>query len=257
MKLIVAKDYEEMSALGANVVASLLATRPDAVLGLTTGNTPVGLYGHLVVRHRAGTLKLDGIRVFCTEEYLGIGPDSPYGLFSWLNRVFITPCHLKPEQIFRLHGEAMEPQLACHEFEAQIQQSGGLDLLVESIGINGHIGFNEPGSPFDAPTRILALTEDTLEYNANYWNTSVPEYGLTIGLRTMLAARTILLLVSGQSKAEPLLRALTGPVTPDLPASVLQQASNLIVIADADAASQLVEALPLNLSTDAEVTSAG
>lgn len=116
---------------------------------------------------------------------------------------------------------------------------GGLDLLVESIGINGHIGFNEPGSPPDAPSRILALTDDTLEYNITYWDREVPRYGLTIGLGTILAARQILLLVSGLAKADPLARALTGQITPDVPASILQKAPQVIVVADRDAASLL------------------
>ncbi|QBD77140.1 glucosamine-6-phosphate deaminase [Ktedonosporobacter rubrisoli] len=239
MKLVVAKDYEEMSALSADIVASIITEAPNATLGLTTGNTPVGLYNKLVARYRSDSLSLDKIRVFCTEEYLGIGPDNPCGLFSWLNRLFVTPCRLSADRVFRLRGDDPEPQLACLEFDEQIRRCGGLDLIVESVGINGHIGFNEPGSPLDAPTRILALSEDTLEYNTSYWDRDVPRYGLTIGLSTILAARQILLLVSGQSKAEALARALTGPVTSAVPASILQQASQLMVVADRDAASLL------------------
>ncbi|MFL5661598.1 MAG: 6-phosphogluconolactonase [Ktedonobacteraceae bacterium] len=239
MKLIVARDYEEMSAIGADIVASVVTANPDAALGLTTGNTPVRLYGNLVTCYSAGSLRLERARVFCTEEYLGIGPDDPCSLFGWLQRIFISPCDLAPSHVFRLRGEDPEPQLACQEFEEQIMRIGGLDLIVESIGINGHIGFNEPGSPPDAPSRVLALTDDTLEYNINYWDKEVPRYGLTIGLGTILAAKQILLLVSGQAKAEPLARALTGQITTDVPASILQKASQLIVVADKDAASLL------------------
>ncbi|HLI87809.1 MAG TPA: glucosamine-6-phosphate deaminase [Ktedonobacteraceae bacterium] len=239
MKLIVARDYEEMSAIGADIVASVVAANPGAVLGLTTGNTPVKLYGNLVARASAGSLNLKQVRIFCTEEYLGIGPDDPCSLFGWLWRILIAPCALPPEHVFRLRGEDSEPQLACQEFEQQIVRAGGLDLLVESIGVNGHIGFNEPGSPPDAPSRVLALTDDTLEYNINYWDQEVPRYGLTIGLGTILAARQILLLVSGRAKAGPLARALTGQITPDVPASILQRASHLIVVADREAASLL------------------
>jgi glucosamine-6-phosphate deaminase len=240
MKLIVTNDYDEMSARAAEIVAALIEQKPQATLGLTTGNTPVGLYRDLVRRYQAGTLALDGIRVFCTEEYLGSGPGDPRGLFAWLHREFIQPCALPADHVFRLQGEHSEPQLACVEFDMQIQLCGGLDLVVESIGLNGHIGFNEPGSPPDAPTRILALMNDTLEYNAHYWGTSVPNYGLTIGLSTLLAARSLLLLVSGQAKAEPLARALTGPVTPQMPASILQHSPDLVVVADSAAATLLV-----------------
>lgn len=239
MKLIVTKDYAEMSTKGAEIVASIVRTNPRAVLGLTTGNTPMGLYSELVERHKSGTLPLNDVRVFCTEEYLGTGPDDYHALFSWLHRTLIAPCGLPPSNVFRLHAEAAEPQLACQEFEAAIHRAGGLDLLVEGIGINGHVGFNEPGSLFDSPTRVLALTDGTVEYNSNYWDATVPRYGLTIGLGTILAAKSILLLASGESKAEPLARALTGPVTPEVPASVLQRASHLIVVADQEAASLL------------------
>lgn len=241
MELIVTRDYEEMSAAGADIVASMIAHNPCAVLGLTTGNTPVGLYRHLVTRHQSGLLSLENIRAFCTEEYLGVSPQDEYGLFSWLNRLLITPCNLPPSQVFRLRAEDSEPQLACQEFERQIEQLGGFDLVIQSVGTNGHIGFNEPGSPFDSHTRILALTEDTLEYNAHYWDMEVPRYALTIGLGTMLAARRILLLVSGRSKAEPIMKALCGPVTPAVPASILQGVTHLTVIADQEAASLLIE----------------
>jgi glucosamine-6-phosphate deaminase len=241
MELIVTSDYEEMSAVGADIVASIVAHNPSAVLGLTTGNTPVGLYRHLVARHQNGLLSLSNIRAFCTEEYLGVSPQDEYGLFSWLNRLLIAPCNLPPSQVFRLRAEDSEPQLACQEFEHQIKQFGGFDLVIQSVGTNGHIGFNEPDSPFNSHTRILALTEDTLEYNANYWDMEVPRYALTIGLGTILTARRILLLVSGRSKAEPIKQALRGPVTPEVPASILQGVSYLTVIADQEAASLLIE----------------
>jgi glucosamine-6-phosphate deaminase len=241
MELIVTRDYEEMSAVGAEVVASIVTHNPRAVLGLTTGNTPVGLYQHLVTRHQRGQLSLHHIRAFCTEEYLGVSPQDDFGLFSWLNRLLIAPCNLSPSQVFRLRAEASEPQLACQEFEQQIEQLGGFDLVIQSVGTNGHIGFNEHGSPFDSRTRILALTEDTLEYNAHYWDMEVPRYALAIGLGTILAARRVLLLVSGRSKAEPMMKALCGPVTPDVPASVLQEVSHLTVIADQEAACLLIE----------------
>lgn len=241
MELIVTRDYEEMSEVGADIVASFVANNPYAVLGLTTGNTPVGLYQNLVARHQKGLLTLQNIRAFCTEEYLGVSPMDEYGLFAWLNRLLIDPCKLPLSQVFRLRAEDSEPQIACHDFEQQIEQLGGFDLMIQSVGTNGHIGFNEPGSPFNSRTRILALTEDTLEYNAQYWDMEVPRYALTIGLGTILAARRILLLVSGRSKAEPILKALCGPVTPEVPASILQGANHLTVIADREAASLLVE----------------
>src|SRR6185312_6264776 len=141
MKLIVTNDYDEMSEQAAHIVAGLIRQNPGAAIGLTTGNTPVGLYRKLVARYQANELALHEVRVFCTEEYLGISPFDPYALFAWLHREFILPCQLPSEHVFRLRGEHTEPQLACMEFDTQIQACGGLDLVVESIGLNGHIGF--------------------------------------------------------------------------------------------------------------------
>lgn len=241
MKLIIVDNYEQMSDAAADLVCSLIARKSSATLGLTTGNTPEGLYHRLCARYRLGELDLSRIKVFSTEEYLGVSPDDQRSLFSWLSRSFLEPCCISEEQIYRIRGEDTEPQLACEQFDQMIRQAGGIDLIVEGIGRNGHIGFNEPGSLPTTRTRIVALTKETLDQNYQYWHHSVPQYGMTIGMADILAAKHIVLMASGVSKADSLLKALTGPVTCDVPASYLQKVENLTVIADKEAAQLLVE----------------
>lgn len=241
MKIIITNNYEEMSETAAELVASAIAANPSIKLGLTTGNTPVGLYIRLCERYRTGKLVLDGVSVFSTEEYLGVPPEDQRSLYSWLNREFIQPCGIAPDHVMRMRGEDVEPQLTCERFDEMILRAGGIDLIVEGIGRNGHIGFNEPGSMPNTRSRIVALTNETLDQNFHYWHNSVPQYGMTIGLATILAAKHILLMASGPQKAESLLRALTGPITPNVPASYLQKVPNVTVVADKEAAKLITE----------------
>lgn len=239
MQLIVTENYEEMSNAALAIVMAVVKEKPDAALGLTTGRTPMGLYEQLVHRCGANQVSLDRIRVFCLEEYAGVGPDDRRSLFAWLNRQLMAPCRLPEAHIFRLEGEAAEPELSCLRFEERIRQAGGLDLVVEGIGLNGHIGFNEPGCAADSLTRMVGLHDITRKYNENYWDAEVPPFGMTAGMRTILSAGKVLLLASGSPKAEPLAKALRGPVGAETPASFLRRASDLIVVADRAAAAHL------------------
>lgn len=238
MQLFVTENYAEMSKVAAEIVWAVVRAKPGAALGLTTGRTPIGLYRELAAGRAAS---FNDVQVFCLEEYLGVGPHDRRSLYAWLDRELIAPFRLPEKHIFRLHGESSEPQLSCMQFEARIRQAGGLDLVVEGIGPNGHIGFNEPGSPVDSPTRIVGLHDATVNYNEGYWDAQVPAYGMTTGLQTILSAGKVLLMASGSPKAEPLAKALRGPVTAALPASFLQLAPDLIVVADRAAAVHLEE----------------
>ncbi|WP_308633902.1 6-phosphogluconolactonase [Paenibacillus silvisoli] len=239
MELIVLDNYEELSAEAANIVKALIRHKPDATLGLTTGNSPIGLYRELVRSHYSSDISLERVRIFCLEEYLGVQPDDRRSLFGWLNDLIIAPCAVPGSQVYRLKGEDPEPQISCEQFERAIKDAGGFDLVVEGIGTNAHIGFNEPGSSEHSRTRIVSLNESTINYNFQYWNSAVPSYGMTAGISTLLSSKHILLLASGQNKAESLARALTGKISPDVPASYLQRSRRLTVVADRDAASQL------------------
>lgn len=239
MNLSVADGYDEMSLIGARIVKSVIEDNPKARLGLTTGRTPLGMYRLLSQWTADSLLDLSGVTIFTTEEYLGVGTRDKRSLYQWLKRAFLDPCRIRSAQIVRLQSESREPQLACQYFEDRMRSVGGLDIVVEGIGTNAHVGFNEPGSPACAGTRITGILTETRRYNFHYWRKEVPKYGMTIGLSGILAAKIVLLLASGKIKAEALRRAFCGPVTDEVPASHLQSVSNLEVVADREAASLL------------------
>lgn len=179
------------------------------------------------------------MRAVCVDDYLGAHPNDPVSLFGWLRRVALRPLAIDPTRILRLPAEAAEPQLACVEFDRQLQHLGGFDLVVLGLGWNGHVAFNEPGSPIDASTRVVALQPGTIQRNRRYWRgRAIPSHGMTIGMRSILRARRILLLVSGPQKARILEAALHKAITSSLPASFLRS-GHLSVLADRAAATFL------------------
>ncbi|UVI30955.1 6-phosphogluconolactonase [Paenibacillus spongiae] len=239
MNVIITENYEEMSTRAAEIVCGFLKDNPSSNLGLTTGNTPQGLYERMVRSHWSREINLSKATIFSPEEYLGVGPEDYRSLYKWLDRSILSHCDVKMEQVVRLRGEDPEPQLACERFDQEIAAMGGIDLIVEGLGENGHIGFNEPGSSKESQTRIVALSEETIDYNYKYWNDNVPSYGLTIGMGNILSAKQILLLVSGKHKAKALSQTLQGEITAEVPASFLRLAKQLTVIADREAAELL------------------
>jgi glucosamine-6-phosphate deaminase len=239
MNLIIVDNYEEMSCAAERYVIEFITKLPQSVIGLTTGNTPMGLYSRLSGQVRDNGDIFKQARIFLAEEYLGIDPNDRRSLYAWLYRSFLGPCRILDQNIVRMIAEDVDPGFACLAYEEELARAGGFSLLIEGIGVNGHIGFNEPGSLFSSRTRVVNLHEDTLAYNVSYWNESVPERGITIGLANVLESKHILLMASGANKSEALLKALEGPVTSEVPASCLQQAQNLTVIADRSAAALL------------------
>lgn len=237
--VIVTPDYERLSALALEVVCGVLRQKPDAVISLTTGRTPCGLYRALRLACRAGQVSLAAARIISSEEYTGVTIDDPISLFGWLRREVLTPCSVPLTSALYLAGDAPDLDAACRRFDEQIGQLGGIDLVVQTIGVNGHFGFNEPGTPRDTPSRVAELAPSTRESNAAYWpeQRRVPTTGLTMGLRPTLSARHVLLLAAGRAKAPALARALEGPIDEQVPGSLLRLAPRLTVIADA-AASQ-------------------
>jgi glucosamine-6-phosphate deaminase len=236
MKLAVTEDHETMGERAAQVLMEIVSRKPDAALGLTTGNTPLPMYVCLAKARRNGRFQTGRLRVFSTEEYLGAGAGHPKSLYGWLKRVFLDPCEVNDAQVCRMGGEDPEPQISCEHFDQAIRRLGGLDCVVEGIGINGHIGFNEPGTLPEYRSRIVALRPETVRYNRQYWNGSAPDYGMTIGMATILESDTVLLIASGKHKARALRQALIEPATPEVPASFLRHVPHLIVVADREAA---------------------
>ncbi len=233
MKLIVADDYEGMSRDAAALVLDTLAAKPDALLVLPTGATPLGLF------RAVATSGIDAGRVrFATlDEYWGIAADDRRRLLSWLRRELFDPLGVGDDRIIGFRPDA-EPVAEAARVEAEIAALGGIDLAVVGLGPNGHLGFNEPGSAFDSRSRQVVLTPESIRSNAAYWGSEadVPREGLTLGLGTLADARRLAMVVSGVGKREILARALDGPVGEAVPATLLRRHPDAIVFADRDAA---------------------
>jgi glucosamine-6-phosphate deaminase len=232
--LIIADDYNELSRAGAGWLIEAIWEQPNAAIVAATGDTPMGMYRELAESCSPGLIDTSRLRVFQLDAYLGLAPDDPRSLYGWTRRSFIEPLNIAEANVVRLAGDAPDPWEACRAYEAAEREVGGFDISILGLGPNGHLGFNEPPSSPDAPTRVVELTPESVASNARYWGgeDQVPRQALTCGMDLLLAARRTLLLVSGAHKHQILHRAIEGPQTPEVPASYLQSASNVTVLAD-------------------------
>lgn len=253
MRVIKVKDYERLSKLAAKIVATLIREKPDAVLGLATGNTPLGLYRELIRMHKEEGLDFSRVVTFNLDEYIGLPKNHPqsYHHFMWEN--FFHHVNINPSNVHIPDGNAPNIRQHCDWYEARIRKFGGIDLQILGIGRDGHIGFNEPGSSLGSRTRIKTLLEVTRRDNARFFDgkiENVPKYAITMGIGTILDAKAILLLASGESKADAIKKAVEGPITAMVPASVLQLHRDTTVIVD-EAAAKYLE-LPWETEEDYE-----
>ena len=234
MELRVAADHDYLSRLAADLIAGVIAARPDAAVVVATGNTPMGAYAELARRREHGALDASRLRVFQLDEYLGVPADDRRSLRGWTARSFLRPLGVPERNFVPLPGDAPDPAAACREYATAVRATGSYDLGVLGLGPNGHLGFKQPLSDADAPTRVVDLTEGGLDGNAAYWGgrDQVPRRALTAGMDLLLAARQTLLVVSGEHKRAILARTVRGPATPDVPSSILQRAANAVVLAD-------------------------
>ncbi len=239
MRVIVVPDYRTLSSLAADEIGAFVHTAPEGVLGLATGGTPEGLYAEMARRVAGGTVELGGVSTFNLDEYLGLAPEHPASYWSYMRRHLFNHVRVRTYQI--PVGNAPDPEAECCRYEEEIARAGGIGLQVLGIGRNGHIGFNEPGSPLGGSTRVVELAAETVAANARYFAdpAEVPRFAISMGIRTIMRARSILLLASGREKAHMVQAAVEGPVTPAVPASVLQLHPSVTLIADSAAASGL------------------
>ncbi len=231
-------DKEAVSGRGAAMVAGLIGAKPTAVLGLAAGATPLKLYAELVHRHADG-LDFSDVTVFDLDEYIGLPPGHAAEFARGLHEQLIDRVNLAPGRVHLLGGGGDDDR--CVGYEETIAAAGGIDLQILGIGLNGHIAFNEPGSPHDSRTRRVRLTETTRAANQTRFppGQRVPETAVTMGIGTILGARRILLLATGEDKADAVAKALDGPVTDAVPASALQRHPDAVILLDRAAASQL------------------
>ncbi len=241
MRIIRTEDYSRMSEAAARHVAAQVTLKPDSVLGLLTGSTPLGMYGELIRRHQAGVLDLSRVRTVNLDEYEGLAPSHPQSYARFMYSSFFDHVNVPAGNIHIPSGTAPVPLEECARYDRVIQNLGGIDLMVLGIGCNGHIGFNEPGDAFFPGTRLAELAPSTREANCRFFSSleEVPRRAFTMGIRDIFQARRVLLLASGRAKAEAVREAFTGPVTPRVPASILQLHRDFTLAADEEALSLL------------------
>jgi glucosamine-6-phosphate deaminase len=233
-------DYEAISVAVAYVVAGRLEEEPSTVLMLPTGITPLGMYRRLVEMHRSGRLSFANATFFNLDEYLALAPDHSASYHVYMKEHFYGLIDADPARVFVPDGTAPDPEAECERYEAAIVEAGGIDVCVLGIGRNGHIGFNEPGAPFDSRTRVVELSESTRKVNASDFQADrAPERAITAGMATIFDSKSVLLLASGTNKAGAVAAAVEDEVSESMPASMLRSHPSTVLFLDEAAASDL------------------
>ncbi len=242
MEIIIQPTYARLAEVAAEIIRDALLKKPNLVLGLATGSTPIGVYEALVQMHRTDRLDFSNVTTFNLDEYVGIPPDHPYSYHTFMRTHLFNLINIPVENYHIPQSTVVGHAEFCERYEAAIVDAGGIDIQVLGIGRDGHIGFNEPSSSLGSRTRIKTLTRGTLEANASHFGgtvDTVPKMAITMGVGTIMEAKQCLLLASGGPKAEAIANAVEGPITAEVPASVLQMHPRAVVIIDDAAASQL------------------
>lgn len=241
MKIIKATDYKDMSRKAANIISAQVIMKPACVLGLATGSTPIGTYEQLVEWYKKGDLDFSGVTTVNLDEYRGISRDNEQSYYYFMNEKLFSKVNIDKERTFLPDGMEPDAEKACADYNAIIRSVGGIDLQLLGLGHNGHIGFNEPGMAFEAETHCVDLTESTMKANQRFFASmeDVPKQAYTMGIKTIMQAKKILVVVSGKDKAQILKDAFFGPITPHVQASVLQLHNDVTVVADVEALSAL------------------
>ena len=234
MRIYRAKDYEEMSRRAAGIVSAQIIMKPDCVLGLATGSTPVGLYKQLIEWYRNGDLDFSGVRTVNLDEYKGISRENDQSYYYFMHQHLFDRVNIDPERTNVPNGMEPDAEKECGRYEGLIRSLGGVDLQLLGLGHNGHIGFNEPGEAFEKETHCVDLTESTIEANKRFFASAddVPKQAYTMGIKTIMQAKKILIVVNGENKADIVERAFFGPVTPEVPASILQLHNDVTLVGD-------------------------
>ena len=241
MKIIRTKDYRDMSRKAANIISAQMILKDDSVLGLATGSTPIGTYDQLVDWYKKGDLDFSKITTVNLDEYKGLPKENDQSYWYFMNKNLFSRVNIRPDYHFLPDGMNLDSANECERYEKLIDSLGGIDLQLLGLGRNGHIGFNEPCDSFPQDVHVVDLTESTIEANKRFFASAddVPKQAYTMGLGTILRAKMILLVVSGKDKAAALNAVVNGPITPQVPGSVLRLHPNVIIVADEDALSEM------------------
>ena len=242
MRLIRAKDYNDMSRKAANIIAAQIYLKPDCVLGLATGSSPVGTYKELIAKYEAGDLDFSKVRTVNLDEYVGLTKDHDQSYAYFMRANLFDHVNIRPEAIHLPDGTNPDAADACKKYNEIIHSVGGIDLQLLGLGPNGHIGFNEPGEAFELETHCVNLTPATIEANKRFFDGNedlVPKQAYTMGIKTIMQARKVLVVANGLAKAKAVKAVVSGPVTPECPGSILQMHPDCILVADEEALSLL------------------
>ena len=241
MRIIEAENYQDMSRKAANIISAQMIMKPDSVLGLATGSSPVGIYEQLVEWYKKGDLDFSKITTVNLDEYKGLNRENDQSYYYFMHQHLFDHVNVRPECTHVPDGTEPDSQKECKRYEELVDSLGGADLQLPGLGHNGHIGFNEPAPVFEKATHCVDLTESTIEANKRFFASAdeVPRQAYTMGIGTIMKAKKILVVVSGEDKAEIVAKAFYGDVTPEVPASILQMHQDVTVVADKAALSKL------------------
>ncbi len=241
MRIIVANDYEEMSRKAAHIIASQIILKPNSVLGLATGSTPIDTYKELIALYRDEVIDFSELTSFNLDEYFGLPKDNSQSYDYFMRANLFNHINIDDDRINIPNGMTDNIERECAEYEKKMQNAGGVDLQLLGIGRNGHIGFNEPADHFEPNTHLVQLDKDTIEANSRFFDSmdDVPTKAISMGVGSIMRAKKILLLASGAGKADAIYDTVKGPITPRVPASILQLHPDVVIIVDKEAASRL------------------
>lgn len=243
MRIYCGETYKEMSRIAANIISAQIIMKPDCVLGLATGSTPIGTYEQLVEWYQKGDLDFSEVTSVNLDEYKGLSGDNDQSYRYFMNTNLFNHVNINKEHTYVPNGLEPDSAKACSEYDEIIRSVGGIDLQLLGLGNNGHIGFNEPAEEFVKTTQCVDLTESTIEANKRFFEKveDVPRQAYTMGIGTIMSAKKVLVVVSGEGKADIVAEAFTGPVTPHVPASILQMHPDVTLVGDRAALSKLLE----------------
>ncbi len=241
MRIIATMDYQEMSRKAANIISAQVILNPNSVLGLATGSSPIGTYKQLIEWYHKGDIDFSLIKTVNLDEYKGMSPDNPQSYSYFMNENFFQHININLKNVHIPNGLAEDAQKECRRYDEIIASLGGVDLQLLGLGNNGHIGFNEPNDNFIRTTHCVALSQSTIDANSRFFQNfeEIPRYAYTMGIGNIMEANKIVVVVNGKGKAQILKEVIEGPITPSVPASILQFHKDVTIVADQEALSLL------------------
>jgi len=234
MKIKPISSYSKMSKLAAKIVAEQIINKPNTVLGLATGGTPLGMYRELVKLYKKGELDFSKVTTFNLDEYLGLSLEHPQSYHYYMYENFFNHVNIEEKNIHIPKGDTKDPVQECLNYEREIEKVGGIDLQVLGIGVNGHVGFNEPNINLEARTHVIQLSNETIRANSRFFKNldKVPRKAITMGMATIMKSKKIVLMAWGIEKKKPILKVTSGHIATEVPASLLQVHNDVILIVD-------------------------